>query len=67
MCQEISQYKPTVVEVTANVDDQTYQGTAAARDADNSAAVAEDGNAILALSAMKYLLATVRQNRLAPF
>jgi hypothetical protein len=55
MCQEISQYKPNVVEVTANEDDQTYQGTAAACDADNSVTSAEGGNAILALSAIKYL------------
>src|ERR1700733_3171941 len=30
MCQEISQYKPKVMEVTAAVPDQTCQGTAAA-------------------------------------
>src|ERR1700723_3931854 len=31
MCQEISQYKPKVMEVTAVAPDQTCQGTAAAR------------------------------------
>src|ERR1700733_12855035 len=31
MCQEISQYKPKVIEVTAAAPDQTCQGTAATR------------------------------------
>jgi len=31
MCQEISQYKPNVMEVTAIAPDQTCQGTAARR------------------------------------
>jgi hypothetical protein len=52
----MSKYRPTVVEVTAKVDDHTYQGTAAARFAGNSVTVAEEvGNATLAVSAMKHL------------
>jgi hypothetical protein len=42
-----------VVEVTASADDQTYHGTALAWTEDNSATAADEGNAILALSAMK--------------
>src|SRR5215467_10096139 len=50
MCQEISQYRPTLVEVTANTEDQMYQGIEAARTEDSSATATEDGNAMRAVS-----------------
>src|SRR5271154_6657653 len=39
MCQEMSQYKPTTVDVTASAELHTYQGTAAA----SAAATAREG------------------------
>jgi hypothetical protein len=56
ICQEMSQYSPTVVDVMARADDHTYQGTVLARTDDNSATASVGGNAILALSPMKHLL-----------
>jgi hypothetical protein len=54
----MSQYKPTVVEVTARIDDQMYQGTTPALIEVKSVTVAVVGKATGALSAMESLLET---------
>jgi len=51
----MSQYNPTVVEVTARTDDQIYQGTTFARTCDRSVTATDDGKEIRALSAMGHL------------
>jgi hypothetical protein len=48
----MSQYRPTVVEVSARTEDQMYQGIAVAR---TEATTTEDGNAIRAVSAIDHL------------
>src|SRR5215467_4876240 len=58
MCQEMSQYRPTVVEVTASTDAQRYQGTALVPTEDRSVTVADAGKRMGALSAMEPLLGT---------
>jgi len=54
----MSQYRPTVVEVTASTDAQRYQGTALVPTEDRSVTVADAGKRMGALSAMEPLLGT---------
>jgi hypothetical protein len=54
----MSQYRPTVVEVTASTDAQRYQDTAPALTEDKPVTVADVGKRIRALSAMEPLLRT---------
>lgn len=53
VCQEMSQYKPNVVDVTARAADQTYQGTDVTRAADHSLAPADVGIGRRTLSAIQ--------------
>src|SRR5215469_7942749 len=58
MSQEMSRYRPRVVEVTASTDAQRYQGRALAPTEDQSVTVADAGKTMGALSAMEPLLRT---------
>src|SRR5215471_1774547 len=58
MCQEMSQYRPKVVEVTARTDNQMYLGTTVARIEAKSVTTADAGRGIRAPSAMEQLLRT---------
>jgi len=55
MCQEMSQYKPAVVDVTASTEDQMYQWIAVIRTEDTSATTAGDANDIRAVFAIDHL------------
>ena len=62
MCHEMSQYKPTVVAVTAKTDDQMYQGKMPVCVADILVVTVEDEKGIRALSSMGHSLRASRMS-----